>query len=573
MPERLDSWKAIAAYLKRDERTVRRWEKEGLPVHRHLHAKKASVYAYPAEIDLWWKNGGDGRLASVPIAAPRRRFGAVLAVCLLLLAVGAGWAWLSYRTPDRLIAKAITSIAVLPLDNLSGDTQQDYLADGMTEALISELGKISALRVASRTSAMSYKGRKKPLDQIARELAVDTIVEGSVVHESGRARVSVQLIRTNPERQLWSKHYETDFSSILTLQRDVARAIAREIQANLTPQERKLLAKSRPVDAEAYEAYLKGRYHWNQASAQGLLKARESFEKAISKDPGFAPSYVGLADTYSWSYRWALPSLPLPREAFSKARSAALKAIELDDTLAEAHTALAYITEGHDRDWAAAENRYRRAIELNPNHANARHLYALYLAIPRRFDEALVQIRRAEELDPHSRPIKLAIGVLYFWSGQFDRAIQHWRMTQELEFDFPHTHYMLGLAYTAKGMYSDAIAAHHKGIALTGESARSLALLALAYGKAGQNIEARKILQKLNERAQREYVSGYDMAVAYAGLGNKEEALHWLEEAFRAGDQELPGLNRAPWWWDSLRDDLRFQDLVRRMQLPPIGSR
>lgn len=572
--ERLDSWKAIAAYLKRDESTVRRWEKEGLPVHRHLHAKKASVYAYPSEIDQWW-NAGRTRLDAMEAATKgsRRTLARFFAAGLLVFGGAAGWfaavsgqRWLDPPAGEN----GIRAIAILPFTNASDDVQQDYLADGMTDALINELGKVRALRVVSRTSAMAYKGTNKPVDQVARELSVDAIVKGSVAQHSGRARISVQLIRARPERQLWTERYERDFSGIMTLQRDVARAIATEIDAKLTPEERNLLARPRPVQGDAYQAYLKGRYHWNQASAQGLMKARESFEKAISKDPTFAPAYVGLADTYSWSYRWALPSLPLPREGFSKARSAALKALELDETLAEAHSALAYITEAHDQDWATAEERYRRAIQLNPNHANVRHLYALYLAIPRRFDEAFVQIRLAEELDPHSRPIKLAIGVLHFWSGQFDRAIQHWQMTQELEVDFPHTHYMLGLAYTAKGMYTKAIAAHRKGIALTGESARSLALLALAYGKGGQRAEALKIVDKLNERARREYISGYDMALAHMGLANKDEALRWLQTAFDAGDQELPGLNRAPFWWDSLRADPRFQDLVGRMRLPPI---
>jgi len=565
---RLDSWKAIAAHLKRDESTVRRWQKEGLPVHRHLHTKKASVYAYPSEIDLWWKEGR-ARLESVEaVTVSSRRRLAWSLVGLIVLAAGAGWMVYADRLFGRPATSEIASIAVLPLDNLSGDPQQDYFADGITEALITELGRIKTLRVISRTSVMAYKGRKKPLAQVARELNVDALVEGVVVREGGRVRVTAQLIRMQPERLLWSNHYEREISSILALQSDLARSIAVEIRAKLTPREQALLANARAVDPEGYEAYLKGRYHWNKASAPGLLKARESYEDAIRKDPAFAPAYAGLADTYAWSYRWAVGSLPSPRETFDKARSAALKALELDDTLAEAHAVLAYIKEAHDWDWAGAEDQYRRAIELNPSHAGVRHLYALYLAIPRRFDEALDQIRRAEQLDPHSRPIKRALGIVYFWSGQFDRAIEQWQLTLELEPDFPLTHYHLALAYTQKGMYVEAIDAHRKSIASSGATPRALALLAHAHGKAGQHSEALKILAQLNERAKDEYVSGYDMAIAYLGLANNEEALRRLEKAFEARDQELPSVNRAPFWWDPLHSDPRFQDLLRRLRLP-----
>ena len=563
--ERLDSWKAIAAYLKRDESTVRRWEKEGLPIHRHLHAKKSSIYAYASEIDLWWN--ADRTRLGVEAVAPRRRLAWMLAICLVLLVAGAGWIAFGDRLSGRP-AGAITSIAVLPLANLSGDPQQDYFVDGMTEALITELGRISALRVMSRSSVMAYKDRKKPVAQVARELNAEAVLEGAVVREGSRVRITVQLMRFGPERQLWTDQYERDVSSILVLQRDLARVIAAEIRAKLTPSEHAVLATARAVNPEAYERYLTGRYHWNKASAQGLLKARESFEEAIRKDPGFAPAYAGLADTYAWSYRWLVVSMAPPQETFSKARTAAMKALELDDTLAEAHAVLAYIKESYDWDWAGAEDQYRRAIELNPNHAGVRHSYAMYLAIPRRFDEAFVQIRRAEQLDPHSRPIKHAIGRLYYWAGDFDRAIEQWQRTLELEPDFPLTHRALGVAYTQKGMYAEAISAHRKAIALTGETPRSLAGLAHAYGKAGQRSEALKLLAQLNEQAKDEYVSGYDMAIAYMGLTNYEEALRWLEKAFEARDQELPSVTRAPFWWVPLRSDPRFQDLLRRLRLP-----
>ena len=415
---------------------------------------------------------------------------------------------------------------------------------------------------------MTYKNTKKALPQIARELNVDALVEGAVLREGSRVRVTAHLIRTKPERRLWADRYERDVSSILALQRDIAHMIATEIRATLTPEEKVLLSGARPVNLASYEAYLKGRYHWNKASGAALLQARAFFEEAIGKDPGFAQAYVGLANTYAWAYRWDAPSLPAPRDAFPKAKVAALKAIELDAALADAHASLAYIKEAYDWDWSGAERDYRRAIELNPSHPSARHWYALHLAVHRRFDEAFVQMKRAEELDPLSRAIKRGKGWLYLWSRQYDRAIQQWRMTLELDVDFPQAHYALAIAYAQKGMYEDAIALHRKAIALAGETPRTLAILAHAHGKAGQKDEALQILRHLNERAKREYVSGYHLAIGYVGAGNKAEALRWLERAFEERDPWLGEVNPASFWLDDLHSDTRFQDLVRRVRLP-----
>jgi len=566
--ERLDSWKAIAAHLSRDESTVRRWEKEGLPVHRHLHAKKASIYAYTSEIDLWW-NQDRTRLEGVkPPAGPRRRLAWFLAICSMLLAAGAGWFVLGDRLIDRPAAGAITSIAVLPLENLSGDPQQDYFVDGITEALINELGRLKALRVMSRASVMGYKDRKKNLRQIARELNVDALVEGTVVREGNRVRVIAQLVRVQPERQIWAERYEREVSSILMLQADLARAIAGEVRAKLTNPEQVLLSKARVVDPEAYEAYLRGRFEWNKATPQGLRKAMESFEESIRKDPSFAPAYAGLADAYAWSYRSPGPTLQPPHAVFPKARAAALKALELDDTLAEAHASLGYIKEAYDWDWEGAERAYRRAIELNPSYATAHHWYALYLSIPRRYEEAFAHIRRAEELDPFSRRVRNGKGWLYLWSGQFDRAIQQAQTMLELERDFAPAHYSLGLAYIGAGKYEDAIVSHRRAIAQSGESTRSLAFLAHALGKAGQTTEALEIIAKLTERSRQNYVAGYQVAIAHMGVDNKEEALRWLERAVEQR-AELGNLNRGgAFWLRALSSDPRYQDLLRRLRLP-----
>lgn len=565
---RLDSWKAIAAYLRRDERTVRRWEKEGLPIHRHLHAKKASIYAYTAEVDQWW-NRDRSRLEDVAAATgPRRRLALVLGTCVLTVAAAGAWIELGHRLLERPVASEIASIAVLPLENLSGDPQQDYFADGITEALITELGRIRTLRVMSRSSVMAYKGRKKALEQVAQELKVDAVVEGAVVREGGRVRVTAQLIRLRPERQVWADRYEREISSVLALQADLARAIAGEVRAKLTQPELALLQATRQVDPEAYEAYLKGRFHFNKATAAGLRSAREAFEESIRKDPNFAPAYAGLADAYAWSYRSPGPALQPPQAVFPKAKAAALKALELDDTLAEAHASLAFIKEAYDWDWAGAEHSYRRAIVLNPSYATAHHWYALYLTIPQRYEEAFAHIRRAEELDPLSRRVRNGKGWLYLWSGQFERAIQQAQTMLELEPDFAPAHYFLGLAHIGAGRYEDAVASHRRGIALSGESSRALAFLAHALGKAGHTNEALEIIAKLTERERHSYVAGYQVAIAHVGVGNHEEALRWLERAFEHR-AELGNLNRGGvYWLKPLRADPRYQEMLRRLRFP-----
>ena len=568
MGERLDSWKAIAAHLKRDESTVRRWQKEGLPVHRHLHTKKASVYAYPSEIDLWWKEGR-ARLERVEaVTVGSRRPLAWSLVGLIVLAAGAGWTVFGDRLVNRSAAGAISSIAVLPLENLSGDPQQDYFADGITEALINELGRIKALRVISRSSVVGYKGRKKPLEQVARDLNVEALVEGAVVREGSRVRVTAQLVRMQPERQVWAERYERDVASILVLQAELARAIAGEVRAKLTSPEQALLSKVRAVDPEAYEAYLKGRFQFNKATAEGIHKARASFEDAIRKDPTFARAYAGLADTYSWSWTFPGRTLQAPQAVFPIAKAAVLKALELDDTLAEAHASLGFIKEAYDWDWEGADRAYRRAIELNPSYATAHHWYAMYLGIPRRYDEAFAYLRRAEELDPLSLRVRSGKGWLYFWSGQFDRMLQDAQTMLELEPGHGQVHYFLGHAYLAKGMYEEAIASYRREMARSGKATRLLAFTAYALGKAGQTTEALKLIAELTERARHDYVAGNLLAIAHMGVGNKEEALRWLEHAFEQRTQ-LGDLNRGAYFWlQPLHSDPRFQDLLRRLRLP-----
>src|SRR3989475_1930968 len=379
--ERLESWKEIAAYLKRGQSTVRRWEKEGLPVHRHAHKNKASVYAYASEIEVWWN---DGRvrleLVETATAARRRRVVGWAAAVLVLLGVGLALnvGGVRGRLLGRPMAGEITSIAVLPLKNLSGDPQQDYFVDGMTESLITELGKISSLQVLSYQSVIGYRQTTKPLPQIARELKVDALLEGAALGSGHRIRITANLVQAVPERHLWAETYEFDPRDILAVQREVARSVARQIRVRLTPQEQARLTTSRRVDPEAYRAYLLGRaYFYKTSTPTNLKRAKEYFETAIERDPGYAPAYAGLAELYAARTGTGVLTRD-PKDARLQARQWAEKDLKLDDTLAEPHVALARIAQ-QEWDWGGAEREYQRAIELNPSDPAARIWYASYL--------------------------------------------------------------------------------------------------------------------------------------------------------------------------------------------------
>jgi TolB-like protein/Flp pilus assembly protein TadD len=540
--------------------TLKCLEKE--PENRYQSAKELAV-----DLRRLGTPGSAAAVLSARRPATRRRMvwaAGVALVALLAVLVGLNVGGLRDRLLGGPAVGQITSIAVLPLENLMGDSEQDYFVDGMHDELIANLAKIGALTVISRTSAMRYKGTDKSLPEIARELGVDAVIEGTVRRAGNQVRITVQLIEAATDKHLFAESYQRELRDVLALQSDVAQAVASEIKITLTPEEETRLASARHVSPEAYEDYLKGLYYWNRRTPQDKLKATQYFKEAIRKDPTYAPAYAGLADTYAWSFgRFALP----PRELYPKARTVVLKALELDDRLAQAHTSLAFIKDTYDWDWPGAEKEYRRAIELNPSYPSARAWYALSLALKGRFEEAFAEIKRAEELDPLSLPIKTQKGWLYFWAGQFDRAMEQWRKVVELDPNFPLAHYNLGLGYTQKGMYEEAIAAYERAIALA-RSSGYLALLGHAYGKAGQRAQAEKILAELNERAQREYISGVIMALFYLGLDDKERALASLEKSYQDRDPNLPGLKLEPFWWDPLRSDPRFQSLLRRMNFP-----
>jgi len=489
--------------------------------------------------------------------------GSVLAVFVGSVALNVG-GWrqrlLSSTGPPK-----IQSLAVLPLENLSGDPTQEYFADGMTEEVTTELAQIGALRVISRTSVEHYKGTKKTLPEIARELHVDAVVAGSVERSGDRVRITAQLIEAATDRTLWAKSYQQSLTDVLSLQEEAARAISSEIRINLTPQEQARLARVRPVNPEAHNAYLKGRYFWNKKSEDGLKKGLEYFQQAIDLDSSYASAYAGEADSY---YGLGNGGFLAPREAYSKAKAAALRALELDNSLTEAHASLALVNEIFEFDWAGAERQFRRAIEINPNYASAHEFYAWYLANTGRGEESIVEIKRAQELDPLSLDINANLGRMLYYARRYDQAIEQCRKTLEMDPAFPSAHYVLGMVYAQKGMYEESIGALRKAASFYGFRSMVLATLGWTYALAGRRGEALTVLAQLKLLAKQRYVDATALALVYTGLGNKDQAFAWLEMGYQERSVMMTAL-KSDARFDGLRSDPRFQDLLRRVGFPP----
>jgi tetratricopeptide (TPR) repeat protein len=429
----------------------------------------------------------------------------------------------------------------------------------MTEALITELSKIGALRVISRQSVMRYKGSDKPLPEIARELNVDAVVEGSVLRAGQRVRITAQLIVAAPERHLWADNYDRDFGDILTLSSEVARAIAREIKVAVTPTEERRLASARPVNPETYEAYLKGMFHLNKMTPEGTKKGLAYLHQAIEKDPADPLAYGGLALGYAASAHGP----GAPPDALARAKAAALKALELDETLAEAHAALAQINLYEDWDWAGAEQAFQRALELNPNLTLTRAHYSWYLQLFGRTDEASAQMRRVQEVDPLGPLWPAWQGWQYWWAGQYEEAIHEARKSLELDPDFPVALYVLGSAYAEKGMYEEAIKAHQRAGVLSREWKSALGC---TYAMAGRQDEARLVLAELE--ADPTTWDTWFIAQIYTALGEKDKAFRWLEAAYGPPHHPYVPWIRHPSAFKPLHDDPRFGDLLRRMNFP-----
>ena len=458
----------------------------------------------------------------------------------------------------------IRSIAVLPLDNLSGDASQNYFADGMTDELITDLAQISALRVISRTSVMVYKGARKPLPQIARELNVDAVVEGTVLRSGDQVRVTAQLIEASTDKHLWSQSYEGELRDTLALQNRVASAIADQIRINLTPREQAALKNVKVVNPEAYESYLKGRYFWNKRTADGLKVALAYFKQAIEEDPKYAQAYSGLADTYALLGDWQYAVMP-PKEAFPEAKAAALKALELDSTLGEAHNSLAFVLDGFDWDFDAAGKEFRRAIELNPGYATAHHWYAWHLSLLGRFDEAIAEMKKAQNLDPLSLIINADLAELLVLAHSYDESIRQSRKTIEMDPNFALAHNQLAQAYLQEHMYDEAVAELKTAVQLSGGSPAFIANLARTYVASGKRSEAVKLVGDLKKRSNPGYSNASEIAMIYTSLGDTDQAMNWLEKGYE--ERFNPGVLLRP-GFDPLRSDSRFQNLVRRIGLP-----
>jgi len=468
----------------------------------------------------------------------------------------------SRRSPPK-----IRSIAVLPLENLSHDPEQDYLADGMTEALITNLGKINSLNVISRTTVMHYKGAKKTLPEIARELDVDAVVEGTVLRSGSRVRVTANLLHAPTDRHLWAESYERDLRDVLALQGEVARAIAEEVRVKLTPKEEAHLTLNRPIDPEAFEAYLKGSYAITRIGGRPVTGI-EFFRQAIAKDPSYSQAYVGLCLAY---IQMGFGHGPLPpKQAFGQIEQAALEAMKLDATLAEAHSCLAWVKAFGGWDWAGCERRFRRAVELSPNSVQAHRLYSWYLSAMQRHEEAFAESQRALKLDPASLSVGYTAAASYWWARQYERCASDSEKLGQMDPTYPGAQHLRGAVYLQAGPYDEAIRCFQRAITSSGEDLPVwfVAHLGCAYSKAGWKAEALEVVDTLQSASSCRYVSPYAIAYLHCSLGDKDKAFQWLEKAYQERNSMLAFLKVDP-LFDPLRSDSRFQDLVRRMNFPP----
>ncbi len=593
LAERLDSWKEIAVYLKRDVRTVQRWEKtEGLPVHRHVHEKLGTVYAYKSEIDLWRQqrdfadeqeceaehaDAADSNHRSDAPGVPRpnstTRIWVALTVAVVLLLAGLGvYRWRTGTT--RLsTTRGLATIAVLPFENLSGDPSQEYFSDGITEELIVQLGRLRArdLQAIAVGSAMSYRNTRKPVASIARELAAGYVVQGSVRRSGEHVRVSAHLIRVSDDAHLWDESYDRDLRDVLALQTEVAEAIASAISVNLAPRR---AAPARRVNPEAYEAYLKGRFFWAKRMPEELNRAVAQFKEAIRIDPNYAPAYVGLADCYALLGSAEMGALP-PRVAMPIAEEAVNKALQLDDQLGEAHASLAHIKLVYEWDWAGAESEFRRAIDLNPAYATAHQWYALYLNAAGHTGDALAQLEEARKLDPLSPAVRTALAEAYYFARQYDSAAMESRKALELDPNFVLGLLNLGRALAMQGKYDAAIEAFAKGRTLSGNGPAMSMFLADAYAMKGDRKHAAAMLDYLlklrDSGPQAVYVPALYVAAVYIALGDRNRAVEFLDKAREERCEYLIYLDREP-MADSLRSDVRFERILHEDGLHPGRS-
>ena len=568
--ERLDSWKEIAVYLKRDERTVRRWEKEGLPVHRKVHKKQASVFAYREEIDAWWDDGRQrfeaGGLPSSTPPIPReeplvtRWKRAWLPVLGAAVLIGGAFIFNIAGIRTRIFARqvpTIRSIAVLPLENLSGDANQEYFVDGMTDALITDLAQIPDLKVISRTSAMQYKGVRKPLPQIAQALGVDAVVEGSVVRSGSKVRISAQLIYAPGDRHLWAESFEGPANDVLSVQDDAARAIVEHIQGKLHSQPRQSTPARKPLHPDAYEAYLRGLYFFDKREAEASDKSADYFRKAIAADPQFAPGYAGLAE--------ALPALNWfhgkpPIEAMSEAKVAAQRALELDDKLAEGHTALGALLCLYDWNWDEAEKELKRALELNPNNSLAHNRYMMWLLSTGRLSEAVAEAKRAQQLDPLSFFTNREVGHSLYVARRYDEALEQLRRAEELK---PTHEHWISSVLEQQGKKEEAIRARLESMVEI--LPEDVSALRQSYATDGWDGYWRKWIQ-LYSSSKQHGATPYFIAAAEARLGHADKTWEWMEKSADQREVWVTWIKVDP-IFDHVRSHPRYAQLLRRINL------
>ena len=491
----------------------------------------------------------------------------IVGVAIVLIAASlAYFQWFRSQRPSQA-GRGRAMLAVLPFENLTGDASQDYFSDGLTEEMIAELGRLDGQRIGviGRTSAMHYRHTSEALDQIGRELGVQYVLEGSVRRDSGRVRITAQLIQVKDQTHLWAQQYDRDLKDLLVLQGEIAGKISNEIQVALGDHQTlpsSAQAPSSPQIYEAYELYLKGQYFWNKRTPEGLQKAIDYFQQAIAKDPTYARAYAGLADSYSLMGGYSGTS---QKEFIPKARAAALRAIELDEKLPEAHTAWALILQNYDWDWQAAGREYQRAIALNPNYATAHHWYAEHLAFLGRFDEALSESERARQLDPLSLIIAADKGVILYYSRQYDHAIAQFRAVREMDPTFPRTS-VLRQVYAQKGMFAEILTEDDQWRQTYGDTFWLRLEMAYVYGRTGQQMLARQTLAKVEERNRLHPIDPVIFVGPYIGLNDKDQAFAWLEKAYAQHSNALATLKVDP-LYDPLRTDPRFQDLLQRVRL------
>jgi TolB-like protein/Tfp pilus assembly protein PilF len=579
--KRLESWKEIAAYLNRDVTTVQRWEKrEGMPVHRHLHDKRGSVYAVPAELDAWRHSRGlqtnefqksDSGPSSFEAADPSKtasifRLWTPLALAASILVLAAGYMAFRHRQANQTSASApapIHSLAVLPLRNLSGDASQDYLADGFTEALIDRLAGIHDLRVISHTSVMRFKNPQLSVPEIAKILGVDAVVEGSVIRDGTHIRVTAQLIRGATDEHFWSETYDRELRDALALESELAQAIAEKVEVTVTGQEHQRLAAARPVAPEVYESYLKGRFVLEQGTGKaGIEESIGDFNAAIQQDPTFALAYLGLARAYT--ELGTVFGGSSPAETRPKVIAAAQKALGRDPELAEAHSVLANVLQ-EEWDWAGAEAEYKRALELAPNDAGAYAGYALWLSCEGRTDEAVTWIRRARELDPVA-VTGASVSWILFQAHRYDEAVREARGALALQPDSAFSLLTLGFALNANHQPAEAIAVLERALALSKGSPAVAGVLIRAYALAGRRSDALRLLADLERRKSAGYVPSAAFVNAYLGLGDNEQAFAALEQAVQEKSNILQFVKTHP-YFDPIRSDPRFRSLVHRVGL------